>query len=76
MQEIVKKNNLTKVVVNNMIKVYSRKVKNNEKDIFEGVFILISNKFCKKGGLYVEKNVKGKNKYKIPALFVKFINNN
>ena len=71
MQEIAKKKNLIKVVINSIIKVYSRKVKSNEKVIFEGVFILISNKFCKKGGLYVEKNVKGKNKYKIPATTIK-----
>ena len=51
--------NLIKTVLNNIIKSLSKKLEKGDK-IKKGCFVLISNKISKKGGVYKEKNVKGK----------------
>ena len=45
--------------MNNIIKSLSKKLEKGDK-IKKGCFVLISNKISKKGGVYKEKNVKGK----------------
>jgi hypothetical protein len=67
--------NLIKTVLNNIIKSLSKKLEKGDK-IKKGCFVLISNKISKKGGVYKEKNVKGKKKFRLPGIFQKFINVN
>ena len=67
--------NLIKTVLNNIIKSLSKKIEKGDK-IKKGCFVLISNKISKKGGVYKEKNVKGKKKFRLPGIFQKFINVN
>lgn len=67
--------NLIKTALNNIIKSLPKKLEKGDK-IKKGCFVLISNKISKKGGVYKEKNVKGKKKLRLPGIFQKFINVN
>ncbi len=62
------------MVLANIIKSLSSKIKSNEKNIKNGCFVLISTKITKKGNIYIIKNNKGKNYFRIPGIFRKFIN--
>ena len=68
-QEIIKKVN------NNILKSLSKRIKSTDNNnIFKECFILISTKIMKKGGVYKSKNTKGKHTYRIPSIFIEFIN--
>ena len=61
------------MVLANIIKSLSYKIKSNEKNIKKGCFE-VSTKITKKGNIYIIKNIKGKNYFRIPGIFIKFIN--
>ena len=66
---------IIKTVNNNILKSLSKRIKSIDKNnIFKGCFILISTKIIKKGDVYKSKNTKGKHTYRIPSIFIKFIN--
>ena len=50
--------NLIKNVLNNIINSLRRKTKKNDSNIFEGAFILITIKICKKGNVFKLKIIK------------------
>ena len=62
------------MVLANIIKSLSSKIKSNEKNIKKGCFVLISTKITKKDNIYIIKNIKGKNYFRIFGIFIKFIN--
>ena len=63
-------------VLSNIIKAYSYKIRKSDKNIKEGCYVLLSTKIYKKGNIYKEKNEKGKHLYRIPGIFIKYINSN
>ena len=66
---------IIKTVNNNILKSLSKRIKTTDKNnIFKGCFILISTKIIKKGDVFKSKNTKGKHTYRIPSIFIKFIN--
>lgn len=67
-------NEIIKNVINNIIKALTYKIKKGD-DIVKSCFVLLSTKIHKIGGIFKEINIKGKNNYRIPGIFVKFFNN-
>ena len=65
---------IIKEVINNIIKALTYKIKKGE-GIIKGCFVLLSTKIHKIGSVFREINIKGKNQYRIPGIFVKFFNN-
>ena len=62
------------MVLTNIIKSLSSKIKSHENNIKNGCFVLISTKIAKHGNIYKIKYIKGKKYFRIPGIFKKFIN--
>ena len=54
---------------NHIIKSLSSKIKNNQENIKEGCFILLSNNFYKKSDVYFPSNKKSIDEFIIPGIY-------
>ena len=61
-------------IQNNIVKSLQIKLKNNQNNIQEGCFILLSANFYIKNDVYYPNNKKSTEKFIIPGIFKKFIN--
>ena len=76
LDEFIIHHNNKKLSITGFISCMIRDTEDENDKIKKGCFVLISNKISKKGGVYKEKNVKGKKKLRLPGIFQKFINVN